>query len=124
MAETTATMGFCEACRTGSTDDSPGNISTVNGIGRKFYGGAEKCGTCGAVVRVLWFTFFYIPLIPLGAYRFQQTEGGALAMRSRFLARRTPLRWSQVFTHWAVGLLLGVVFFAVVIAWGQSKRHR
>src|SRR5207342_288239 len=89
--------GFCESCQAGSTSASPGGVSTVNGVGRKFYGGAEKCATCGSVVRVLWLVFVDIPLIPLGSYRYQQIEGGGLSLRGRFLARRTHTRWGQVF---------------------------
>lgn len=110
--------GFCEQCVTGSTEKSPGNISTVNGIGRKFYGHAEKCATCGSVVRVLWFTLVMVPLIPLGSYRWQQAEG------SRFFARRTHIRWPQVFVHWAVGLVLGVVAFSLIAAYESSKHGR
>jgi hypothetical protein len=113
--------GFCKECLAGSTSDSPGGISSINGIGRKFYGDAEKCPTCGSAVRVLWFVFCMIPIIPLGSYRFQETESGVV--RSRFLARKTHTRWPQVFTHWAVGLVLGVVAFALIAAYADSKKH-
>ena len=113
--------GFCEQCRADSTDDSPGGISAVNGIGRKFYGDAEKCSKCGSVVRVLWFVLASIPIIPLGTYRFQETQSGAV--RFRFLARKTHTRWPQVFTHWAVGIVLGVIAFSLIAAFAESKRR-
>jgi len=116
--------GFCKACLADSTDESPGGISRVNGIGRKFYGSAEKCPACGSVVRVLWFVFVEIPIVPLGAYRYQLAEGGGLSLRSRFVARRTHLRWQQVFAHWAVGLVLGAVAFALIAAYTGSKGKR
>jgi hypothetical protein len=114
--------GFCTSCLSGSTDKSPGNISTINGIGRKFYGGADKCTACGSTVRVLWIVLFYVPLIPLGTYRYQRARGGGLS--SRFLARNTAMRWPQVFVHWTVGLALGAVGFALIMAFAASKGKR
>lgn len=114
--------GFCTKCTADSTSETPGSISTMNGIGRKFYGGAEKCPTCGSVVRVLWFVFVEVPLIPLGTYRYQESEKGV--MRSRFLGRKTHTRWPQVFLHWSVGLMLGFIAVMAIMAWSESKRHR
>lgn len=116
--------GFCQACADDSTAQSPGNISTINGIGRKFYGQAEKCAACGSVVRVLWLVFAYVPILPLGSYRFQMTGGGGWSSRSRFLARKTRLRWPQVFAHWGVGLALGAVGAALLAAYVASKQKR
>jgi hypothetical protein len=51
--------GFCDACRAESTDASPGDIGTRNGIGRMFYGQEERCHRCYSVVRVLWIVFVF-----------------------------------------------------------------
>lgn len=31
-------IGFCSSCEEESQDKSPGDIKTMNGVGRKFYG--------------------------------------------------------------------------------------
>ena len=67
MADTYDT-GFCAECTAQSTDRTPKKISTTNGIGRKFYGSADRCSQCGSVVRTLWFTIAYVPLIPLAHF--------------------------------------------------------
>ena len=77
---------FCEDCLARSLPDAPGNIRTINGIGRTFYGEAERCRECGSVVRDLWFVIFFIPIVPLGRYRYQRLESAF--GRSRFVARR------------------------------------
>ncbi|MBE7465783.1 MAG: serine/threonine protein kinase [Planctomycetes bacterium] len=107
--------GFCERCIEQSQEQSPGSISTTNGVGRKFYGAADTCPDCGAVVRTLWFALIDFPLIPLGSYRYKPI--GEEGMRSvQFLARRTALRWEQVFATWFIGLLVaGVIGLAVYI---------
>ena len=34
---------FCEHCIAETTDETPGDVSTLNGIGRQFYGSAAPC---------------------------------------------------------------------------------
>lgn len=103
---------FCERCTAQSTERQPGNISTVNGIGRKFYGGANACEGCGSVVRTLWWTLVDIPIVPLGSYRYKRA--GDLGQGSEFWARRTAWYWPQILTTWVVGLALGTVAIAAI----------
>ena len=113
--------GFCSQCLSESTDYTPGNISTTNGVGRKFYGGAQPCPNCGSVVKVLWWVLVDVPLIPRGCYRFKETKSDNVS-RYQFLARRTHWRWPQVFTQWAVGLVVGAIAFTLIIAWSNRKK--
>jgi len=106
---------FCERCVAESTDETPGDISTMNGIGRKFYGSAEPCPECASVVRTLWWTFIDFPIIPLGSYRYKTSEEAVT--RSRFWCRKLPaVNSSQVFKTWGLALLaLPAVIVIIVI---------
>ena len=112
---------FCPDCVGRSTNDSPHDVSTNNGIGRKFYGAADTCGRCGSVVRTLWFVIADVPLIPRGSYRYLPVGGEKLdgffvqTTSQSFLARRTNTNWNQIGFTWFLGLL-GIAAFALVTA--------
>lgn len=74
---------YCQACLQQTSDESPGDMNRMNGIGRGFGGAGQRCPRCRSVVRRVWFTFFFVPLIPLGQYRVIQ------ASPTEFYARRT-----------------------------------
>lgn len=112
---------FCEKCTSISTPDTPGDISTINGVGRMFYGGADPCEACGSVTRTLWLTFGQIPLVPLGSYRYKTSEESV--NRSRFWCRKTSMHWPQVFKTWIIGLLSGAAIITAVVFWDRYK-HR
>lgn len=107
--------GFCKRCFGQTTSQSPWNISTFNGFGTRFYGAAEKCRECYSVVRALWVVFAFIPVIPLGTYRYQFIS--YVAMGRRFIAARQTrkTRWSMVFAHWLV--LVAVVVVLIFMRW-------
>lgn len=117
---TPMTNAFCAACISASSDESPGDVNTNNGIGRKFYGGADRCPTCGSVARTLWFVVADVPLLPRGTYRYKNVsdethEGFFVQSTSRgFIARRTATNWAQVASTWLIGIGLAVVFVFVV----------
>jgi len=73
---------FCPQCLRATTNQSPGDMHRVNGVGRGFGGIAERCPRCRSVVRRIWFTILYAPLIPLARYRVIQ------ASPTQFFARR------------------------------------
>ncbi len=109
--EVTSKKIFCSRCVAETTDQTPGDVSTMNGIGRKFYGSAVPCPECASVIRTLWWTLVELPLVPLGSYRYKTAEEGV--MRSRFWCRKLPNRhWEQVWKTWAIGFVLGT---AVII---------
>lgn len=126
MTTTTApevsTATFCAECVAGSQEESPRDVSTNNGIGRKFYGGADRCGRCGSVVRTLWFVVADVPLVPRGSYRYlpvgaERLDGYFVQTASQsFLARRTGWQWSQIGITWLLGIL-GVAAFLLITAW-------
>ncbi len=112
--------GFCEECIAESTDQTPGDVSTTNGVGRKFYGGAKPCPTCGSVIRTLWWTCVDVPIIPRGSYRYKTIKEDTIHM-SRFWTRRTETQWSQILKTWLVGLV-AVAAIAVAICIYESLK--
>jgi hypothetical protein len=73
---------FCEKCLLETTVQSSGNLHTVNGIGTGFVGTSELCSGCRSVIRRVWFTFFFLPVVPLRKYRVMQISP------QQFLSRR------------------------------------
>lgn len=110
---------FCAACNSASTDQSPGDVNTNNGIGLKFYGGADRCPTCHSIARTLWFVVADVPLLPRGTYRYKnvsdETHEGFFVQSSsrRFIARRTATNWSQVGSTWAIGIIAAIALVFV-----------
>ena len=86
----TAPSQLCPDCIATTTDKSTGNLGRLNGIGvaliRK--GSVPPCPKCQSVVSRTWFTFLYIPLIPMGTYRVLYRVQQRLAGRSTFFARK------------------------------------
>jgi hypothetical protein len=110
---------FCSQCVAASEAKTPGNISATNGIGRMFYGNTDPCQACGSTIRTLWFALIYLPLIPLGSYRYIEIKTTGLG--SRFFSRKTATRWDQVLKTWVIGWLVGAAVVAAVIAWENFK---
>jgi hypothetical protein len=55
-------------CRVDATKKSP-TLYTLNGIGATFYGNRDFDPNTRSYVTNHWFTFFFVPVFPLGAYR-------------------------------------------------------
>jgi hypothetical protein len=114
--EVTSQKIFCARCVSESTDKTPGDISTLNGIGRKFYGSAEPCTECASVIRTLWWCFASIPIVPLSSYRYKTSQ--ETGTRARFWCRKLPsFHWSQVLKTWVIGLALGAAAFYIIWLW-------
>jgi hypothetical protein len=83
--------GFCTRCLSETTVETPGNMTTFNGIGTALMGtrwrtrGLQECAACGSVVQTKWFTFGF-GVKPLGTYRVIYTKRGQTT--SRLFARR------------------------------------
>ena len=83
--------GFCTQCLSETTDETPGNMTTFNGIGTALMGtrwrtrGLQECPACGSEVQTKWFTFGF-GVKPLGTYRVIYTKRGLTT--SRLFARR------------------------------------
>jgi len=73
---------FCDRCKLASTEKSSGGTATLNGIGTMLYGSGDPCPVCSSVIKRLFFTLLYIPIIPLGKYRVKAVTP------QRFLSRK------------------------------------
>jgi hypothetical protein len=63
--------GFCKSCAAATTEESAGSTFTMNGVGTELYGSKDPCQHCGSIIRTKFIVFVFIPLIPLGKYRFK-----------------------------------------------------
>src|ERR1017187_7486769 len=86
--------GFCEHCRSQTTDESPGNTRIVNFIfGTRLSGHDDRCASCGSVLQTKWL-WIGLPILPLGRYRVIYRDGnfdvlvGLLASRQKYVGRR------------------------------------
>jgi hypothetical protein len=80
-SERIAADGFCAECRSQTTDESPGNTTTVNLVfGTRLSGHDDICGVCGSVLQTMWF-WFVIPIFPMGKYRVRWVENGYIGRR-------------------------------------------
>ena len=78
--------GFCEACRSQTIDESPGNTTTVNfAFGTRLIGHDDQCLACGSVLQTMWFQFV-LPIIPMGQYRVIYLERGLFS--GRYVGRK------------------------------------
>jgi hypothetical protein len=64
---------FCGKCMFETIPETP-TLFSFHAIGMTLIGRAEPCGACGSVVRRLWLTVLFLPLIPLGRYRVIQVS--------------------------------------------------
>jgi hypothetical protein len=118
---TVASRGiFCAQCVAETTDETPGDVSTLNGIGRQFYGSAAPCPECASVIRTLWWTLVSLPFVPLGSYRYKTSEEHGT--RARFWCRKLPARhWNQIFKTWALGIAAAIAVFIGIYVYHQYK---
>jgi hypothetical protein len=111
---------FCDHCVAETTDQTPGDVSTLNGIGRKFYGSAAACPECASVIRTLWWTLVEVPVVPLASYRYKTSDEGV--SRARFWCRKLPARhWEQVWKTWAIGLAAAVAVGVGIYLYNNYK---
>jgi len=73
---------FCKKCTFETTPQGSGDLHTINGIGTRFVGSADKCAECASVVRRVWITVLFLPMVPLRRYRVMQISP------QQFLSRR------------------------------------
>ncbi len=111
---------FCAHCVAETTDETPGDVSTLNGIGRKFYGAAAPCPECASVICTLWWTLVELPVVPLGSYRYKTAEQAGT--RARFWCRKLPARhWPQIFKTWALGIVAAIAIGIGVYVYNTYK---
>jgi hypothetical protein len=73
---------FCKKCQFETIARASGNLSRFNGIGTTFLGSSNACAECRSVVKRVWFTVLFIPVVPMGRYRVIQMSP------QEFLSRR------------------------------------
>src|ERR1700722_10620764 len=111
---------FCEHCIAETSDETPGDVSTLNGIGRQFYGSAAPCPECASVIRTLWWTLVSLPVVPLASYRYKTSEEHGT--RARFWCRKLPARhWNQIFKTWVIGIAAAIAIFIGIYVYHQFK---
>lgn len=83
-------VGFCHRCWTETTDESPGWLVRVLGIGPMLLVDRDPCPDCGSFVARKWFCVV-LPIVPLGWYRVRlqpRTHRYALGPVGRRLKRQ------------------------------------
>ncbi len=86
--------------------DRAPSLYTVRGIGTTLYGRRDFDSATKSYVATLYFTFFFIPIFPIAAYRVIDQGGGAY----RFLGKVPLSRAAFV----APGILAALFLFAVI----------
>lgn len=92
------------------------SLSTINGLGCRFYGREDGGSTDGYYVTTHWVVALYIPILALARYLVKDAGDGAY-----LIARRLPLaRWQKT---WNLGLLgvLAIGFLAMLIVSGDES---
>jgi hypothetical protein len=84
---TIRTTGFCSRCLAETTDESPGNVTTVNlFFGTRLIGIGDPCTTCGSIVQGKYFCLL-LPIVFLGRYRIKYLKGEG-TLHSEYVGRR------------------------------------
>ncbi len=78
-------------------------LSTINGIGATFYGKRDYDAASNSYITTHFFTFFFLPLIPLGAYRVVNTGGNSYRIFGK-----VPLSKMTIWYRWLVLASVGV----------------
>ena len=79
---------FCGSCTDETIAWHAPDTETVFGIGTMFYGAADPCPRCGAVVKRLYFCVLAIPVWPMGRFRIITLSSSLTG--SRYVGRRFP----------------------------------
>jgi hypothetical protein len=98
----------------------------VNGIGTTIYGSAnpedligndrlaaEQAGLLPQSYQVTkWFTFFFLPVIPLGTYRVLKVKQGFWTLQPpAYSMRKVDWDWSQIARHYAFAYSVPVLLW-------------
>lgn len=94
---------------------------TLNGIGTKFYGHRDEASD-GSYVTTEWFTFVYIPLIPMRSFRVLPVGQGTnyIIHRSQnYRMTRVPLCWPQIRNVYLI--LIPIVLLIFYFNWAEIR---
>lgn len=81
---------FCSKCEATTFNRPTGNLTRIQGIGVTFFRvlGQRPCSTCNSQLIRVWFTFFWIPLIPLARYRIIWSQKPSFTQDGTYYSRR------------------------------------
>ncbi|HEV2399498.1 MAG TPA: hypothetical protein VGS27_21320 [Candidatus Sulfotelmatobacter sp.] len=95
---------------------------SVNGIGTRFYGKRDR-DPDGSYVTTMWFTFLYLPILPLGSFRVLpvgEATNFIIKRSQQYRSSKIPLCWPQIRN---VYLTISPVIFLIAHAiWKQSRQ--
>jgi tetratricopeptide (TPR) repeat protein len=91
-------------------------LRTVNGIGATFYGKRDYDPASNSYVTTHFFTFFFLPVIPLAAYRVVSTGGNSYRIFGKVPLSR-PAIWYRRAVFAAVGVF---ILFSMIQSNGSS----
>src|SRR5262245_46015705 len=83
---------------------SPPSLMTINGIGLRLCGQRDWDESTRAYVKTLCFSFLYIPLVSLGAYRVVDAENGGW-----YFLGKEPLSKFARGWNWAMALMVSIL---------------
>ncbi len=70
---------------------------------------------------VKWFTFFFVPVVPLGTYRVRTADEKLFGVGTSYhLMQRIDWDWKQVMSHYAAGWL-PILLIIGILAWADAK---
>ena len=94
-------------------------MSTLNGIGTKFLGACEHHAD-GSHIATRWFTFVYLPVIPLSSARIFGIEPES-ALSATYHYAKLPMHWPQVMRTY--GFIAAIVAFFASLSFFLEKHN-
>jgi hypothetical protein len=106
---------------------------SFNGIGTTIYGQAKRQDLAGAArttaeqagylprsyQAVKWFTFLFLPVVPLGTYRVMKAKQGFWTTEyPQFAMQPVSWDWGQVARHYAIAYAVPVLLLLAVVLGG------
>lgn len=99
--------------------DSAPSLSTINGIGTTLYGKREFDPQTQSYIATLYFTFFFIPIFPIAAYRVIDAGGGSY----RFLGK-APLGRGSIWYPLVVPAIVLLIWILGALAGSSETPQR
>src|SRR5437764_1168539 len=81
----------------------PPALTTVNGFGGMLLGNRDRDAETGTYVKTLWFTFFFLPVVPLGAYRVADAPRGGWYFIGKVPLNRAAKLWPLFLSFFLAG---------------------
>ena len=95
------------------------SLGTVNGIGLSVYGRRDPADD-GTYTLTRYFTFLFVPLLPLDAFRVADAEGGGYYFLAKMPLSAASLLWRRLV--WLAFLAVGVWNDLIFDIWDRVGR--